>query len=157
MYRRIGWEPTRYRPSSEALIRRILNNKGLYRINNLVDYGNIVSARYHIPMGLYDLDKVRGSVQVDVGRENESYEGISKADIHARGKMILRDGDGIFGNPTADSLRTSITQATQRALAIFFCPPEVAEEYLKNVLQYLADFYRPFTKGHNCQQSVLIL
>ena len=134
MYRRIGWEPTQYRPSSEALVRRLLKDKGLYRINNLVDYGNLVSARFHLSMGLYDIDKIDGDPVFDVGREGESYQGISKDKIRAEGKLILRDDTGIFGNPTADSLRTSITEDTHSALAIFFCPPEVTDSYLLEVL-----------------------
>ena len=63
MYRRIGWEPTQYRPSSEAMIRRILKDKGLYRINNAVDLGNVTSARFHLPMGLYDGDKLSGTTE----------------------------------------------------------------------------------------------
>ena len=62
MYRKIGWEPTKYRPSSEAMIRRFLKDKGLYRINNFVDLGNVASTKYHLPMGLYDLDKIAVSL-----------------------------------------------------------------------------------------------
>ena len=62
MYRKIGWDPTKYRPSSEAMIRRIIKNKMIYRINNLVDLGNITSARYHIPMGIYDIKKISGDI-----------------------------------------------------------------------------------------------
>ena len=120
MYRQVGWEPTKYRPSSEALIRRLIKGKGLYRINNLVDYGNLVSARFHLPMGLYDLDHVQGDICLDVGKEGESYEGISKPRISAGGKIILRDHSGVFGNPTADSKRTSITEKTNHILALFF-------------------------------------
>ncbi|MEJ2053319.1 MAG: phenylalanine--tRNA ligase beta subunit-related protein [Calditrichaceae bacterium] len=141
MYRRIGWEPTRYRPSSEALIRRILKGKALYRINNLVDYGNIVSAKFHIPMGLYDTEKINGQVVFDIGRTGETYQGISKEKIHAEGKLILRDDTGIFGNPTADSMRTSIRDNTHSVLAVFFCPPEVEDAYLREVLENLKIYY----------------
>jgi len=141
MYRKIGWEPTRYRPSSEALVRRLLKGKGLYRINNLVDYGNLVSARFHLPMGLYDTDKINGPILVDVGREGESYQGISRDEIHAAGKMILRDDAGIFGNPTADSRRTSISAETKSVLAVFFCPHEVPGDYLNKTLDALQRYY----------------
>ncbi len=143
LYRRIGWEPTRYRPSSEALARRILQNKGWYRINNAVDLSNLVSARFHLPMGLYDLDKINGPVQVDVGRPDESYEGISKSEIHAEGKLILRDQTGIFGNPTADSKRTSVDAGTRNILAVFFTPPEVSVPYLEKTLNTLIQYYEP--------------
>ncbi|WP_457565709.1 B3/B4 domain-containing protein [Caldithrix abyssi] len=146
MYRKIGWEPTRYRPSSEALARRILQGKGLYRIFNLVDLGNLVSARYHLPMGLYDADKISGDILLDVGRAGESYQGIGKGEIHAEGKLILRDDLGIFGNPTADSKRTALDQATKSILAIFFTPPEVEAPYLQQALDDLTTYYRPYVK-----------
>ena len=155
MYRRIGWEPTQYRPSSEALVRRLLKDKGLYRINNLVDYGNLVSARYHLSMGLYDTDKIDGNPVFDVGREGETYQGISKDMIHAEGKLILRDDTGIFGNPTADSLRTAITENTHSALAIFFCPPEVNDSYLHKVLDALQNYYRKSCSGAIFETTIL--
>ena len=144
MYRRVGWEPTRYRPSSEALIRRLLSGKGLYRISNLVDYGNLASAFSHLPLGLYDTKKIYGLVILDVGRADETYRGIRKEVIHATGKLILRDEQGIFGNPTADSLRTAITANTQNILAVFFGPPEVKAEYLQKAAERLAHYYGPF-------------
>lgn len=156
MYRRIGWEPTRYRPSSEALIRRILQGKSLYRINNLVDYGNLASAYAHLPMGLYDTAKIKGNITIDVGGEDEAYEGISKSLIHATGKLILRDEQGIFGNPTADSLRTSIKKQTNEILAVFFCPPEVEDGYIELTLKKLENFYLPFTGGTENLRSEII-
>ena len=142
MYRKIGWEPTKYRPSSEAMIRRFLKDKGLYHINNFVDLGNVASTKFHLPMGLYDIDKIVGSVIVDVGREDESYQGISKELIHASGKLILRDEKGIFGNPTADSKRTCLNENTKNVLVLFFTPPEVGNEYLKETLSFLNNLYQ---------------
>ncbi len=143
MYRRVGWEPTKYRPSSEALARRILQGKDWYRINNLVDLGNLASARAHLPMGLYDADKIEGQIRLDVGKEDETYEGLSRKEIHAGGKLILRDERGIFGNPTADSKRTAIVPQTKNILAVFFTPPEVSSGYLEQTLNRLVDYYTP--------------
>lgn len=145
MYRQVGWEPTKYRPSSEALIRRLIKGKGLYRINNLVDYGNLVSARFHIPMGLYDLDMVQGDICIDVGYEGESYEGISKPRISAGGKIILRDDYGVFGNPTADSKRTSIKEKTNHILALFFIASTIDDSYAHQTIESLAQFYSRYT------------
>jgi DNA/RNA-binding domain of Phe-tRNA-synthetase-like protein len=142
MYRRIGWEPTQYRPSSEAMIRRFLKNKGLYRINNAVDLGNVASTRFHLPMGLYDKDKISETISVDVGQDGEEYQGISKNLIHADGKLVLRDEKGIFGNPTADSLRTSIRESSTNILALFFTPPEIDPSYLTETLSYLGELYK---------------
>jgi len=141
MYRKIGWEPTKYRPSSEAMIRRFLKDKGLYHINNFVDLGNVASTKYHLPMGLYDLDKIDGDNIIDVGGEEESYQGISKELIHATGKMIVRDESGIFGNPTADSKRTCLSEKTKNVLAIFFTPSEIDINYLNDTLKFLENLY----------------
>jgi DNA/RNA-binding domain of Phe-tRNA-synthetase-like protein len=154
MYRRIGWEPTQYRPSSEALVRRLLKGKGLYRINILVDYGNLVSARYFLPMGLYDREQISGKITVDVGGEKEYYDGITRDGIRAEGKMILRDEKGIFGNPTADSRRTSITKNTRSALALFFCPPEVGQDYIEQTLHALGSHYQRFSEHEVCKSII---
>lgn len=146
MYRQVGWEPTKYRPSSEALIRRLLKGNDLYRINNLVDYGNLVSARYHIPMGLYDTGKIAGQPMMDVGQEGESYQGISKPQIRATGKIILRDDQGVFGNPTADSARTCVQESTQNVLAVFFAPKTIEHNWLQKTLDELAGYYSMFSK-----------
>ncbi len=146
MYRRIGWEPTKYRPSSEKLIRRLLKNQSLYRINNFVDYGNLASASFHLPMGLYDSEAIEGQPVMDVGGLDESYTSIAGNNSRATGKMILRDAVGIFGNPTADSARTALTEQSCNILAVFFCPPEVSEDYLKQTLETLERYYRNFCK-----------
>ena len=155
MYRRIGWEPTQYRPSSEAMIRRFLKNTGLYRINNLVDLGNITSTRFHLPMGLYDTDKIMGSIWIDVGQEEETYQGISKNLIHAAGKLVLRDGAGIFGNPTADSRRTSINEGSKNILAVFFTPPEISDSLLTETLSFLGDLYKQECPNALLSESII--
>ena len=142
LYRRIGWEPTQYRPSSEAMIRRIIKGTGLYGVNNLVDLANIASTRFHLPMGLYDLNKINGAIIVDVGKTDEAYQGIFKELIHAEGKLILRDTTGVFGNPTADSARTCIDESTKSLLATFFIPPEIEHSYLEQTLGFLTSLYQ---------------
>ncbi len=144
MYRAVGWEPTRYRPSSEALIRRILKGNPLYRINIAVDFGNLVSARFHLPMGLYDTAKIIGNVTLDTGKKEETYEGINKPLIHAENKLILKDNKGVFGNPTADSKRTSLNDNTKEALAVFFCPYDIEDAYLDETLDLLQEYFEQF-------------
>ena len=156
MYRQVGWEPTKYRPSSEALVRRLIQEKGLYRINNLVDYGNLISARFHIPMGLYDLEKVEGEILIDVGKDGEFYEGISKPKITATGKIILRDNNSVFGNPTADSKRTSILPDTKHVLVVFFISSSIEQSYAQDTIKCLAQFYARFTQK-NIKTEVISL
>jgi DNA/RNA-binding domain of Phe-tRNA-synthetase-like protein len=106
-------------------------------------------------MGLYDRDKIAGDILVDVGSVEEAYEGLSIDLIHAHGKLILRDAQGIFGNPTADSKRTSITAETEHLLAIFFTPPEIPHAYLEQTLDYLKTLYAQEAPGAAINISVV--
>src|SRR5438105_2546356 len=78
LYKRIGIDPTKMRPSSEALLRRVRKGDELPRINSLVDVINWCSLESQLPFGLYDLDKILGSVELRLGRPGEEYAGIRK-------------------------------------------------------------------------------
>ncbi len=122
LYRTFGVDPTRTRPSSEALLRRVLKGQDLYRINRLVDACNWASLAMLLPIGLYDLDRVEGDMVLRVGREDESFPGIRKADVNVAGRLTMVDERGPFGSPTSDSERTSVRPDTTRALAVVFAP-----------------------------------
>ena len=126
LYRSLGMDPTRHRPSSEALQRRVAKGKPFPRINALVDGINFCSLNLMLPFGGYDLDKVSGAVVLRVGKEGESYEGIGKPQVNLAGRLTLADDEGPFGNPSADSYRTRITPATKRALVTIFAPAALA-------------------------------
>jgi DNA/RNA-binding domain of Phe-tRNA-synthetase-like protein len=134
MYRRTGLDPTKRRPSSEALLRRVRRGEGLPRINSLVDVCNWCSLEFQLPYGLYDLDLVDGDVVLRLGANGESYAGIRKDEVHVGGRVALADARGAFGNPSADSARTMVTEATARALMIVFTPADVPLVRLEHVL-----------------------
>lgn len=125
LYRSLGIDPTKTRPSSEALLRRVLQGKALYRVNALVDAVNLCSLKMLVPFGVYDRSRVAGSVALRLGARGESYEGIGRGRIQVEGRPVLADREGAFGNPTADSLRTSVTPATARALVVLYLPPSL--------------------------------
>jgi DNA/RNA-binding domain of Phe-tRNA-synthetase-like protein len=127
MYKRLGLDPTKTRPSSEALLRRVRKGDTLPRINSLVDICNWCSVEVQIPYGLYDLDRIQGDViQLRVGAPGEGYDGIRKDRVNVAGRMTLVDTAGPFGNPTSDSARTMVTVNTRRALYVIYCPRERA-------------------------------
>ena len=119
-YRKLGKDPSRYRPSAEALTRRILQGKGLFQINNLVDSLNIFSIRTGISIGGYDMQKILGPIRFSIGQENEPYQAIGRGDLNIANLPLLRDDQGAFGSPTSDSARTMITMETHRFLLVFF-------------------------------------
>jgi DNA/RNA-binding domain of Phe-tRNA-synthetase-like protein len=135
MYRRTGLDPTKRRPSSEALLRRVRKGEGLPRINSLVDVSNWCSLEFQLPYGLYDLDRIEGDVMLRLGGVGESYAGIRKDDVHVDGRITLADAQGPFGNPSSDSARTMVTEAARRVLLIVFAPGDVPLSHLERVLE----------------------
>jgi len=145
MYKRVGIDPTKRRPSSEALLRRVRKGEPLPRINSMVDVCNWCSLEFQLPYGLYDAAQIEGDVVLRLGVEGESYPGIRKDEVHVAGRITLADGRGPFGNPTSDSARTMVTAATTRALVVVFSPREIDARRLEHVLAVTAKRMSEFT------------
>jgi len=145
MYKRVGLDPTKTRPSSEALLRRVRKGDTLPRINSMVDVCNWCSLEFQLPYGLYDADRIEGDAELRLGTAGESYAGIRKDDVHVEGRITLADRSGPFGNPTSDSARTMVTTATTRALLVVFAPREVDERRLSQILDATAARMIEFT------------
>jgi DNA/RNA-binding domain of Phe-tRNA-synthetase-like protein len=124
LYRKIGLDPTKNRPSSEALLRRIIKDKPLFQVNSVVDTCNFCSLQFLLPIGLYDLDNVTPPIVLKVGEKGGGYEGIGKGWINLEGKLAVCDSVGPFGNPSSDSSRTKITASTKNVLFVIFAPIE---------------------------------
>ncbi|MDF2546209.1 MAG: hypothetical protein K0R93_1107 [Anaerosolibacter sp.] len=116
VYRKLGNDPTRYRLSSEALLRRIVKERGLYQINSVVDINNLISISSFNPVCAYDLDKIQGPISFTVGEEGESYEGIGRGKINIENLPVFEDENGKFGSTTSDSERVMVTTDTVRLL-----------------------------------------
>ena len=155
MYKRVGLDPTKTRPSSEALLRRVRKGDTLPRINSMVDVCNWCSLEFQLPYGLYDADKIEGDVELRLGADGESYAGIRKDDVHVGGRITLADRVGPFGNPTSDSARTMVTTATTRGLLVVFAPRDVDERRLAQVLDATAARMAEFTGGVESARSIL--
>jgi len=145
MYKRVGLDPTKTRPSSEALLRRVRKGDSLPRINSMVDVCNWCSLEFQLPYGLYDAAHIDGDVELRVGGPGESYPGIRKDAVHVDGRITLADRLGPFGNPTSDSARTMVTTATTEALLVVFAPREVETRQLTKVLDATSRRMSEFT------------
>lgn len=119
-YRAFGKDPSRYRSSAEAMCRRIVQGKGLYYINNVVDCGNLFSIKTGYSLGIYDAEKIGEKVIWHVASEGTCYKGIGKDEINVEFLPVLEDEKGPFGNPTSDSVRTRVTEETREILAVVF-------------------------------------
>ena len=148
LYKAIGVDPTRNRPSSEALIRRLIKDKDLYHVNSLVDTVNYCSLSFLLPMGLYDLDMLEDeSIRLRQGVSGEGYKGISKEWVNVEGRYCLADNEGPFGSPTADSLRTSIRDATRKALVVIYAPASIDSTQLEKHTTFSAEKIRSYGGG----------
>lgn len=139
MYKRVGLDPTKRRPSNEALLRRVRRGDALPRINAMVDVINWCSLEFQLPYGLYDAAQIVGAVTLRLGREGEEYTGIRKDTVHVAGRITVADDRGPFGNPTSDSARTMVTAATTDALVIVYAPVDVERPQLEHVVQVTAE------------------
>ena len=154
MYKRVGLDPTKTRPSSEALLRRVRKGDSLPRINSMVDVCNWCSFEFQLPYGLYDADRIDGDVELRLGRDGESYPGIRKDDVHVAGRITLADSRGPFGNPTSDSARTMVTTATRRALLVVFAPLSFERTKLDRVVEVTAQRMHEFTGSAEVERLI---
>ena len=143
-YKRLGKEPGKYRLSSEALIRRVLQEKGVYKINNIVDINNLISLKSKFPVGSYNIENLQSPISLMVGKEREQYKGIGKGNISIENLPVLTDSISSFGSPTSDSERAMITNDVSEILMCIYSfsgQTDVEEclEYGKQALERYAN------------------
>lgn len=141
-YRLLGKDPSRYRPSAEALTRRIVNGKDLYHVNNVVDLLNLVSLESGFSIGGYDSDKIDGAIEFGIGKTNEPYQAIGRGELNIENLPLFRDELGAFGSPTSDSTRTMVTDQTTTFLMVIidFKNDNNFKLSMNNAVEYLKKY-----------------
>lgn len=119
-YKKLGKDPSRYRSSAEALLRRVVKEKGLYRLNSTVDIINLVSLESGYSIGGYDFPRISGTITLKKGDKNDHFQAIGRDELNITNLPVLYDELGPFGSPTSDSIRTGITLSTKQVLLVFF-------------------------------------
>ncbi len=122
MFRRWGMDPSKYRPSSEALLRRVVQGKGLYNVSNVVDLSNLGSIETGWPYGVYNRAAISGEICLRLGTTGEKYEGIGRRVWHLEGRPVLADAAGPFGSPISDSTRTQVCEGVSEILTVIYAP-----------------------------------
>lgn len=153
-YRTIGKDPSRYRPSAEALTRRVVNGKDLYRINNVVDVLNLISLESGFSIGGYDTDKIEGEIEFGIGKHNEPYSAIGRGKLNIENLPVFRDSKGAFGSPTSDSLRTMVTENTTNFLMVII--EFGSENLLEKTMERSIQLYTDVVKATNIDNQVII-
>lgn len=147
-YKKCGKDPSRYRPSGEALCRRILRGIPLYQIDTLVDLINLVSIRYGYSIGGFDADKIQGNtLTLGIGKAGEPYEGIGRGELNIEGMPVYRDAVGGIGTPTSDNERTKLELGTTRLLAII--NGYSGKEGLQEAAEYMLELLKGFAASEN--------
>ncbi|HVG89912.1 MAG TPA: phenylalanine--tRNA ligase beta subunit-related protein [Alphaproteobacteria bacterium] len=151
-YKALGKDPSRYRGSAEALLRRVLSGKGLYQINSVVDINNLVSLESLNPAGSYDLEKITPPIELRIGAAGESYKGIGKDLINIESLPVFADARGAFGSPTSDSERAMVTLETKKILMVVFSftGPEGLEQWTRRA----AELLRQYSGGEGIETSL---
>lgn len=153
-YKRLGKDPNRYRPSAEALRRRILRGLPLYKVDTLVDLINLLSIRSGYSIGGFDADKIVGdSLVLGVGHEGEIYHGIGRGELNICGLPVYRDAVGGIGTPTSDEERTKIGGQTSRLLMIINGYSGI--EGLEEAGTYGVDLLKRYVSATNLQTDLI--
>ena len=119
-YKAFGKDPSRYRVSSEALIRRIGQGKGLYEVNTVVDVNNLISIESGFSAGSYDVEKLGDRLVFRIGKKGETYQGIGKDEVNIEALPVLSDEEGAIGSSTSDSRRAMITEDAREVLTLIY-------------------------------------
>ena len=154
MYKKVGIDPTKTRPSNEALLRRVRKGDTIPRINSAVDIINWCSLEFQVPYGLYDASKISGGVTMRLGRDGEKYAGIRKDDVNVAGRITVADNVGAFGNPTSDSARTMVTPDVTKLLVVIYAPIELPKAQLEKVAAATAERMQQILGGSETARAL---
>jgi DNA/RNA-binding domain of Phe-tRNA-synthetase-like protein len=136
-----GKDPNRYRPSVEALYRRVKKQNFLHPIQSAIDVNNLFSLQYEVPIGIYDTDKLSGPITLRIGQANEEYLGLNGRLNSLEHLIISSDTHGPFGSPFVDSERSPVTENTKNALQIIYLKPSTNHEYANTLTESLMNMF----------------
>jgi DNA/RNA-binding domain of Phe-tRNA-synthetase-like protein len=153
-YRDLFWsldvDPTKTRPSGEALLRRMLHGKEIPKISTVVDSYNLASLKTIIPLSGFDLDTLHLPLCVRFSRANEEFHGIGmEAPIRLKEKMlVLADGKRIVCiYPYRDAKATKITNKTRNVMVVGYGAPKIHEDQLTSAVETALSFIKQTSGG----------
>lgn len=152
-YKKLKKDPSRYRLACESLLRRLVKGNGLYRINNLVDIGNILSIECNRSVAVLDYDKIVGDIIIRLGNNNDIYEGIGRGIINVENIPLYEDNISPFGSTTSDTIRTSVTETTSKLLVFVVC---FSNSMMNEHKQKAIDLYSIYCNAKNITEIEVI-
>jgi len=146
-FKQLGMDPSRYRPSSEALLRRLLQGNPFFWVNSAVDVNNFLSVHHALPYGIYDEDTLFGQVVCRMGQADDHYEALNGRAMQMTGKLLLADARGAFGSPIVDSVRTSVTEDSRNLMQVIFFHEGVPAHQRDEILGSTARMFTEINGG----------
>lgn len=152
-YKALGKDPSRYRLACESLFRRLVKGNGLYRVNNVVDAGNVLSIELAKSTAVLDYDKIQGNIHIRIGTDDDIYYGIGRGLINVNNIPLYVDEESPFGSPTSDTNRTAISENTKKILLMIIC----FDELDKNIIEEKAiDIFKKYALATNVNKIKVI-
>jgi DNA/RNA-binding domain of Phe-tRNA-synthetase-like protein len=134
LWKALGADPNRYRPSAESLMRRIAKQQYLTPSHLAVDLNNFFSLQYELPIGIYDVHTLEGDIEITLGDDTTGYEGLNGRHNTLANILYSKDALGAFGSPYVDSKRSAVTKNTIEALQIFYLRPSLSDSNCEQLL-----------------------
>ncbi|MFD2370324.1 B3/4 domain-containing protein [Brevibacillus sp. GCM10020057] len=154
-FKQIGTDPSRYRPSSEALLRRLLQGNPFFWINSAVDVNNFFSVLHALPFGIYDQDQLTGDVVLRIGQKDDCYEGLNGREVNMEDKLLLADDDGAFGSPIVDSRRSCVTDKSRNLMQVIFFHEQVSPQKKDEIVGSVGRMFTDINGGEVSSSYIL--
>lgn len=148
-YKALGKDPSHTRPACEALLRRFVKGDGIYRLGDIIDLGNVLSLLTSRSVCVVDANKIKGSIIIRQGNENESYEALNRGKLNISKLPVYCDELGPFGCPTSDTLRTSISEETTKILIMLIC---FSEEEINEDTNLMISLFKKYVNAKNIEK-----
>lgn len=148
-------DPTRYVPSAESLLKRIIDGKGLYYINNVVDCNNLGSIRYELPVGVYNLANIQGDIEFKIGESYDKMETMAKGNMSMENILVSKDSEKLFGSPVSDSIYAKIENDASKVLVIIYGTPSTTKEYLNDAIEYTVFCMSKFANANVIEKGIV--
>ena len=155
-FKALGIDPRKIRPSSEAILRRVLTDRHLPSINSAVDTGNLLALTSHIPVGLYDHARISGgTIRFRRGQAHERFIAVGGREIRVAGLCVAIDERGPFGSPVDDAERTRIRPSTSSLILIAYAPVTLSLIELGDFLDEACRTFRRFNGGEVISEQTI--
>lgn len=152
-YKALGKDPSRYRLACESLFRRLVKGNGLYRVNNVVDAGNVLSIELAKSTAVLDYDKIQGNIHIRIGTDDDIYYGIGRGLINVNNIPLYVDEESPFGSPTSDTNRTAISENTKKILLMIICFDELDKDIIE---EKAIDIFKKYALATNVNKIKVI-